>query len=127
MTTMAAGVEEAAQELREEGFDVEIREEGGVPMLLIHEYPLPPGWSQATTDLLLQLPKAFPNGKPDMFWTETGVTLDDGSAPKKAEVTQTHLDKEWRRFSWHPQSWTPATDNIWTFLEFIDGRLRKAE
>ena len=95
-------------------------------MVTISDYPLPPGYSCATTTLLLKLPVSFPNGKPDMFWTEEGLLLANGQIPTNADNIEEALGKKWRRFSWHPQNWQPGVDSLFTFLEFVNLGLQKA-
>lgn len=124
MASVGAGIEEAAEQLREKGFEVEIHSDSDIPMLLLRSFLLPEGWSQEQTELLLRLPPAFPDAKPDMFWTESELRLADGSVPKQADVIQKYLGRDWRRFSWHLSKWSPASDDILTFIEFIERRLR---
>jgi hypothetical protein len=62
-----------------------------------------------------------------MFWTDQDLTLEGGGIPRNADSIETALEKPWRRFSWHPQNWNPGTDNLRTFLEFVNARLAKAE
>lgn len=112
--------------LRDDGWRVELHPERELSLVLFHDYPLPEGYNKTTTRLLLKIPQSYPNGKPDMFWTDSDLTLADGSLPKQAQVIQTHLNSEWRRFSWHAQSWNPGSDDLYTYLEFVDNRLSKA-
>lgn len=123
MTVANAAIDAAVVELEDRGFTVTRCEESGYAVLILEAYPLPQGWSKSEIRLLLKLPVSFPNGKPDMFWTDKDLTLADGSDPEQAQVVETICGSEWRRFSWHPQSWTPANDDIHTFLAFVDRRL----
>jgi hypothetical protein len=118
-----AAIDAAVRELEDRGLTVTRCDEGGYAILILEAYPLPPGWSKTETQLLLKLPLSFPNGKPDMFWTGEDLTLADGGEPEKAGVVETMCGKGWRRFSWHPQTWTPGKDDIHTFREFVDRRL----
>lgn len=111
--------------LRSEGKKVELVEEAGWAFIKISDYPLPPGYSHASTTLLLKFPLSYPNGRPELFWTDRDVTLADGGIPASADVFETYLGQEWRRFSWHPQTWNPARDNLRTYLEFVETRLAK--
>ena len=113
--------------LREQGYEVELIEADGFANLVFRSYRLPASLSRATTDLLVKIPLSYPNGRPDMFWTETDVLLKDGGVPRSAESIETILGRQWRRFSWHPQAWNPGFDSTFTFLEFVNDRLRRAE
>jgi hypothetical protein len=122
--------EQLAQEaevLRAEGQSVDLIEAEGLVNLVLHSYPLPPGYNKATTELLVKIPASYPNGRPDMFWVDEDLLLKDGRCPRSADLIETILGKKWRRFSWHPQGWNPGTDNLRTYLEFVNARLAKLE
>lgn len=113
--------------LRSDGHDVEAHEEGGMANALIHGYSVPAGFSKPTTELLIRAPMSYRNGKPDMFWTDTDLVLANGGTPQNADQIETHLERQWRRFSWHPSNWNPGSDDLRTYLEFINTRLRKQQ
>ena len=108
------------------GYQITTVQENGLTKLIIQEYPLPDGYSTSTSDLLILIPPSYPNGKPDMFWVNTDVLLENGKVPKKAEVIENHAGKDWRRFSWHLSKWNPGRDDLSTYLSFIDEGLRRA-
>lgn len=113
--------------LRDDGLSLDIIEAEGFINLVIHDFTLPPGLSKSKCErLLIRIPVSYPNGRPDMFWTEEDVTLANGSAVKQSDVFETILGQKWRRFSWHPQNWNPGTDNLSTYIEFIVTGLTKA-
>lgn len=113
--------------LKEEGYSVEVNEAEGWANVIFHDYPVPNGFTRTTIGLLVKLPLSYPSGRPDMFWTDVDLTFKDGRTPRSAEQIETILGKQWRRFSWHPQNWNPGTDNLRTYLEFINNRLAKSE
>lgn len=115
------------EQLRADGHDVDVLDGDGWAYVIFHEYPLPPRYSRSTTELLIKIPISYPNGKPDMFWTDPDVTLSDGSIPQAAQKLEDAVGRQWRRFSWHAQNWNPGTDDIRTFLEFVNNRLAKAQ
>lgn len=123
MAVLTEAIKEATEELREAGFDVELFAEASQAIAIIHAYPVPFGWSIDATRLLLKLPASFPNGKPDMFWTDINLTLRGGCVPFKGDVTETIRGEKWRRFSWHPSTWIPGRDGLPTYLEFVNRRL----
>jgi hypothetical protein len=118
-------VEEVA-ELHREGWAVELTHDAGLAAIVVRGYPLPEGYSTASTTLLLRFPLSYPNGQPDMFWTDPETTLADGRSPQGADVVEEHLGRPWRRFSWHLQRWNPGTDDLKTYLEFVNTGLKKA-
>jgi len=118
-------VDEVA-ELCRAGFSIELIEADGWANVVVHKYFMPAGYSKSLTDLLLKFPISYPNGRPDMFWTDEDLTLAGGQIPQSADTIETLLGKPWRRFSWHPQNWNPGVDNLKTYLEFVNNRLAKA-
>jgi hypothetical protein len=51
--------------------------------------------------------------------------LANGNVPRSADGIETHLGRQWRRFSWHLTKWNPASDDLRTYLEFVNSRLAK--
>jgi hypothetical protein len=105
---------------------VEVVEADGFINLVFPDYLLPPLYNKQSTDLLLRLPISYPNGSPDMFWTNQDLLTASGQIPTSAESIETYLGKTWRRFSWHPQGWNPGTGNLGMYLEFVNNGLIKA-
>lgn len=119
---MIPQLEAELQSLSQNGMEVEAREADGQICVVLKNYALPTGYNKKQTRLLLKIPLSYPNGKPDMFWVEPDVKLISGVAQASTSV-ETALGEQWLRFSWHPQSWNPARDNIVAFLEFVNRRL----
>lgn len=118
-----AFITEEIEQLRAEGHAVEVTEAEGWFNVVFSSYPLPPGYSKELTQLLIRLPLSYRNGKPDMFWVDEDMKLKGGGVPRSADSIEPALGKRWRRFSWHPQNWNPAGDNVKTYLEFVNRRL----
>lgn len=113
--------------LEKEGHSLSVVEADGFVNVVFHDHPIPAGYSKRAADVLVKLPMSYPNGRPDMFWTDTDLTLKGGQVPQAAGTIETVLGKQWRRFSWHPQGWNPAADDLQTYLEFVNTRLAKAK
>lgn len=103
----------------------EVVSDGHLISLIFRNYPIPPGYSQATTDLLVRVPLSYPDAGPDMFWTDPDLRLMDGRSPQYGDLIETHLGKLWRRFSWH-SIWRPNFDNLDCYLYFIRLGLERA-
>ena len=114
------------EELQGAGYKVDINETEGVINVIIDDYSLPPAYNKRETTLLLRLPISYPNGNPDMFWTDPDLLCANGQVPTKADQVETYMGKQWRRFSWHPQGWNPGTGNLRMYLEFVNTGIRKA-
>lgn len=108
--------------LQAQGHTVDIHDAEGLWLLVIKAYPLPYGYNKSTTQLLLKIPLSYPNGKLDMFWTDPDLRLQESTGQASTSL-ETLLGQQWLRFSWHPTKWCPGTDNIFTFLEFVNRRL----
>jgi len=119
-------IDKEIEDLRKEDHSIDLIEADGWANIVFHNFSVPPGYSKAMTTLLIKLPMSYPNGRPDMFWTDEDLILKYGRLPRNADVIETALGKNWRRFSWHPQSWNPGADNFCTYLEFVNSGLIKA-
>jgi hypothetical protein len=101
---------------------VDEADEGGFHCVVIRELPLPPGYGQSTTNLLLRLPPGFPDASPDMWWCDPPVRLaSSGAFPRGAELMETHLGRTWQRFSRHfqPGQWRSGESGLATFVAVI--------
>jgi E2/UBC family protein E len=103
----------------------EITEDGSVINLVFQNYPIPPGYNCSSTDLLLRVPRSYPDAGPDMFWTNPSLTLANGAEPQSGNSIETHIGRQWRRFSWHI-IWKPTVDNLSAYMHFVRRRLERA-
>ena len=128
VTTSALVVESELKELASKGLSPEVHPDGEGKAVVIKDYLLPNGYSQPTTDLLIRLPKEYPHANPDMFWVEESVKLAGGSIPLNADLVESHVGRQWRRFSWHINNrWHPGRDTLSTYLGFVDARLARKQ
>lgn len=111
--------------LRKE-FQIEVSEDNEFIYLIFKDFPLGNNFNIQTTDLLLKVPKTYPDAGPDMFWVKPNVTFPDGRFPQAADSFENALGSQWQRFSWH-RPWNPTIDNMHGHIEFIKARLRKNE
>ncbi len=122
-------------ELRQQ-YATEVVEEDSTINVVIRGFPTSELYNKPTTNLLLRVPRSYPDAGLDMFWTDPDLALRDGGTPTNAQQLETYpaLDsipdftgKQWRRFSWHPQPngprrWNPNVDNLDSYLEFVRKR-----
>src|SRR5437667_11064415 len=116
-------LDKEVQELRPEA-EFEITEEADAISIVVGTFSVGEGFNQPTTNLLLRVPRTYPDAGPDMFWTSPELLLATGSVPQAAESMENYLGRQWRRFSWHKAAWNPRIDNLHGYLEFIRRRLR---
>lgn len=83
------------------GLQANVIEDAGLLYVRIEGFSLPPGWSVSTTPLLVLADAQYPQSALDMFWTDPVVLGPSGDVPQNAEVLETYVGQEWRRFSWH--------------------------
>jgi hypothetical protein len=117
--------------LLERGFGCEAIEEDQRIFIFFKDFPLPNGlYNIEKTDLLIFTANLYPNCGFDMFWVDDKLTLKNGTIPKNGEQLQTFLGRRWRRFSYHPYSvkpWNPSQDNLSSFVEYVQQRLRRGD
>lgn len=120
-------------------YKADVVEEPSTINVVLRGYPTSDLYSSPQTNLLLRIPRSYPDAGLDMFWTDPELVLKDRAIPKNADLLERYpaLDvvadftgKQWRRFSWHPQPngpmrWNPSVDNIESYLEFVNRRFRE--
>lgn len=112
--------------LRNEGYEVTIID-GPEICIIIKNYLIPDKiWSQDKVELLVIAHPSYPNAKMDMFWVNPIITLKNKNPPQSTGLTS-KCERNWQQFSWHVNSWNPATDNLITYLDVVNDRLRRAQ
>ena len=99
--------------------------------LSIQRWPLPPGWNQATTRVLVQIPAGYPAVPPDNFCTDPDLRLDGGAEPGNSSAGAQVGGFVWRQFSFHVEGgdWRPhaAVEKGHNLLTFVQGVRRRLE
>lgn len=110
---------------REMAYDVQ--SESNMTCVVLRDWPLPQGYDHATADLLLRLPAGFPDVPPDMWWFCPGIKLVNGPPIPATEVIESHLGRNWQRWSRHFNSgqWKPGIDGLESFLALIGRELHR--
>lgn len=103
---------------------VQVVEESDFINVIVEEFPTGEAYNRPTTTLLLRVPRAFPDAGLDMFWTDPSLLLNTGAIPQAAEGVETYSGRTWRRFSWHTNGWSPASQSLPAYLEFVRRRFR---
>jgi hypothetical protein len=106
-------------------YAITIVEQGDCINLIFAKFPLGEGYSCANSDLLVRIPRIYPDAGPDMFWLERNVLLANGQEAQNSQSIESYATREWRRFSWHRSAWNPTVDNLHGYLEFIRRRLKE--
>lgn len=116
-----------AKALDERGLVYETVVEAGMTCVVIKAWQLPAGCDRPESDLLLRLPAGFPDVAPDMWWFTPAVKLAGGAVIQATEVVETHLGREWQRWSRHfqPGQWRSGVDGLESFLALIQHELAR--
>ena len=106
------------------GREVQVEEADGRLHAIIKKAMLPPGtYSKDESDVLLLADYQYPMSAMDMFFMEEAVVHIRIPLPEHAKTVESHLGRQWRRWSWHrPQNnpWKPGVDSLlsqWTLVE----------
>lgn len=81
-------------------------------VVILHDHPLPTGWSHDHTDVLFAVPLNYPAGQPDNICARPDLTLAGGAMPGNSQGIQQHAGLPWLQFSYHidPNDWRPHAD-----------------
>lgn len=95
--------------------------------LVISNYPVGTGYDHAETDLLLRLPRQWPDGTPDMFWTAPHLKVAATGAWPTASAKIMSIDgREWQRWSRHYRDrWRPGVDGLENLLTIVNREMAK--
>ncbi len=111
--------------LAERNLPHSVVDDAGVTNVVFPGWELPPGYDRPTADLLLRLQPGYPDVPPDMWWFDPGVRLANGSVVPATESTETHLGRQWQRWSRHfvAGQWQSGIDGLESFLALVRGEL----
>ncbi len=106
------------QYLAELGLTSSVREEAGWTLLIISDWPLPPGYSAAHADLLLRISAGYPDIPLDMWYFAPAISRVEGQEIPQTQMRETHAGREWQRWSRHlgPGDWQPGVDDLRSYL-----------
>ena len=89
--------------------------------LLIEDFPVPGGYKEKASTLMLLIPSGYPGSVLNMFYFAPPLNKADGSAIN-ALAPETHFGRTWQRWSRHYE-WKPGEDSIVTHIEYIKNQL----
>lgn len=116
------------QYLANKGYQYREIVEGNRKGLIFSKFSLPPEkYDVAQVDLLILLPKGYPDVPPDMFYVEPWLKLVQGNRyPRATQARQQFDGRSWQRWSRHERQWRRGVDGIWTMLKRIENALEVA-
>jgi len=109
---------EELEELKAEYADCTVTQQAdGSFHVEILNLPLPGGWNQGVTRILVVVPVQYPSAMPS-FFVDAPLRLADGRNPAGMGNT-TVGNQAWSTFCWQPQSWDVSKERLWKFVKFI--------
>jgi len=96
-------------------------------LVTLPQFPLPPGWNRAATDVYFLAPSGYPLARPDSFWTDGDLRLASRpeALPQNTQFNPAGVpqmaSKLW--FSWHLEAWDPNRDDLISWVASIRTRL----
>jgi E2/UBC family protein E len=107
-----------------------IRLTSGTTLITIPGVRLPDGWSKDRTTIRFLVPPAYPYAALDCFWADDDLRLDGNRLPANSNagnpIPEVGARGLW--FSWHlAQPWNPNRDNLSTWMNAVNDRLRRLQ
>jgi len=103
------------------GKPFELVAEGGSPRVIIHDWPVPPGYNMASVSANVRIEPGYPDAQLDMVYFFPALALQCGRSI--GAIAQDQFDgKTWQRWSRHrtpANPWRPGTDNLSTHFALI--------
>jgi hypothetical protein len=102
--------------------------EAGRHWLLIHDYPVPTGYTVERTKLALEIPPNYPGAQIYGFYAYPPLALSSGRIIESTQLRGVLLGVEfhgWSRNRGSAAPWNPAADNVVTQLTLVDAALAK--
>lgn len=96
--------------------------------VLIHDYPLPRGFTAACTLIALEIPLTYPGAQIDMFYTYPPLALTSGLPIPSTQVSAViggNTFNGWSRHRGPASAWDPQTDNVVTHLALVESAMLK--
>lgn len=106
----------------------ETRNSDGHRWLIIHDYPVPAGYTATTTTLALMVPPTYPQSQIDMFYAYPPLLPATGAAIPATEAIQSIGGLPFQRWSRHRGNvvpWNPQRDNVVTHLALVESSMAK--
>ena len=109
------------------GLPFDVEEEGGWTLLVVREWPLPPGYSPRAADLMLRVAPGYPDMPLDMWYFSPDVARADGQPIPNTEVREVFGGREWQRWSRHLDAgqWHAGLDGLESYFARIRADLRQ--
>lgn len=98
--------------------------EGARRWLMLHAYPLPPGYNVRSVNIAIDVPASYPGAQLDMFYCHPALIRANGTRPPQTEAAERIMGVNYQRWSRHRQ-WNSARDTLATHLTLVDESIRR--
>lgn len=105
-----------------------VQADAGMLCVVLTAWPLPPGLSATSVDLLIRLSNNYPDVRPDMWWVDPALRRADGAVIPATQVMEPHLGRRWQRWSRHfaQGQWQSGIDGLESYVALIRSEFQKA-
>jgi hypothetical protein len=113
--------------LETRGLSWEAVKEGGTLWLVVHDYPVCPGYNLGQVAAALQIPASYPDTQIDMIYFSPALVRADGTAIGQLSA-HTFDGKAWQRWSRHrtgTNPWRRGYDCVETHFLLVDEWLER--
>lgn len=112
--------------LDSQGFQWETLVESNLRWLIIHNYPVPKGYTVERTSVALNIDLHYPTTQIDMAYFNPSLDKVNGRGINAIAI-QAIDGKQWQRWSRHRSStpWLPGEDDVSTHLGMFDNILNQ--
>ena len=90
--------------------------------VLIHDFPLPDGYTQKSVTIAIRMESGYPMAQLDMMYAHPAIARADGKSIPQTETPQALDGKQFQRWSRHRSggnAWVPGEDSLETHVYFI--------
>lgn len=117
--------------LQSKGYKFREINDGAKNGLIIENFPVTPEgkFNTAVAQLLILIPRGYPDVAPDMFYFHPAVQFAGSNAnPAQADVNENHFGTNWQRWSRHstPEAWRPGIDGVNSYVQRVLTALKTA-
>ncbi len=104
------------------GLRWEAIKEGGLKVLVMHDWPLPPGYNVSHAHVHVRLTEGYPDAQIDMAYFSPALSRTDGRGINNLSALQFD-GQPWQQWSRHRTSasaWRPGVDDLSTHMALVD-------
>lgn len=109
------------------GYSWEAVVENSTRWLLIHNYPLPIGYTQTVVSIALHIEPTYPDTQIDMVYFHPSLQRADGQgiSALAEQVIDNKTFQRWSRHRTNENPWRPGVDDVSTHLALVDDWLTR--